>query len=344
MNMPDDKPLIEEWRQLYSLARKIKEISPWNHMSETDVFGLKNPETGELGFVSIMGMEGMHFAVTLYQGNKALYDFWDFQNTSSYDLPEQIMEIPQLQVSFEDRELLAKEDFTIIKTLNLSFRGSQAWPRFRSFRPGYHPWFLTGCEARFLTYALEQTIDIATRFQKDEYLLDLDDENQYLVKVPVKKKNSIIWEDRNMEVLPPDPEPVPISVNKGELDNLKNLQPGDLILEIDFFILPAKIGDKSRRPALPYLLMVVESKSGMVIAHETFLADPTLEQMWGKVPGALVHQFYKVGMIPSEIRVRSGLLYALLQPIAEELGFSLRQNDMLPRLDEAKEELFHFMI
>jgi hypothetical protein len=76
---------------------------------------------------------------------------------------------------------------------------------------------------------------------------------------------------------------------------------------------------------------------------KSILADPSLEEMWGKVPGVLVHQFSQIGILPDEIRVRSGLLYALFQPIAEELKFRLCHYDILPSLDEAKQKLFHFM-
>jgi hypothetical protein len=48
--------------------------------------------------------------------------------------------------------------------------------------------------------------------------------------------------------------------------------------------------------------------------------------------------------VPHEIRVRSGLLYVLLQPISEELKFRLRHYDTLASLDEAKQTLFHFML
>ncbi len=341
--MLEEEPLEHEWRELFKLAARVKENAPWDRMSELDVFGVQNPETGTTGFVSVMGMEGEHFAVALYQGTKALYDFWDFQDTSLFDVPERVMEIPQLQLSFEDRNLLAKTDYRLIKKLNLNFRGRKSWPIFRSIRPGYLPWYLTGGEARFLAYALEQTLDVSKRYEKDEYLFDFDEDDSYLVRIPFKRGNRLFWEDKVTAIPPPKPEPIPITVDSRDLDNLKNMTKGEMTLEIDFFVFPVKVGEKSQRPSLPYLLMVVESKTGMVVAHETFLANPSLEDMWGRVPGALVRQFSRTGIVPREIRVRSGLLYALLQPIAEELRFRLRQNDFLPSLEEAKEELLHFM-
>lgn len=344
MNMAEEQPLVEEWRALFTLAGKIKQIAPWNLMDEADVFGVKNPETGELGFVSVMGMEGIYFGITLYKGQKALYDFWDFLDTATYELPEQILEIPQLQVSFKNRDLLDEKDYALIKSLNLKFRGKNAWPRFRSIQPGFVPWYINGDEARFLIYALEQLIHIVPRFEEDEYLLDLD-EDMYFMRVPVKKgKNSVVWEDKIMEISSPDLEPIPITVVKSEIEALRNVVQSDRIFEIDFFIFPVKIGEKNQRQLLPYMLMVVESGSGMIVGHETFVAEPSLEEMWGQVPGVLVHQFFKTHVLPCEIQVRSGLLYAMLQPLSEEFKIRLCHNDILPSLDEAKQMLFRFML
>ena len=39
-------PGFQEWRRLYESAVRIKEISPWEWMTETDVFGQLRPEAG----------------------------------------------------------------------------------------------------------------------------------------------------------------------------------------------------------------------------------------------------------------------------------------------------------
>jgi hypothetical protein len=53
--MTENSPTIEEWRELYESAVRVKELAPWEWMTEADVFGVQNPETDELGFVSVMG-------------------------------------------------------------------------------------------------------------------------------------------------------------------------------------------------------------------------------------------------------------------------------------------------
>jgi hypothetical protein len=54
-------PTNEQWRRLYEAAVGVKELAPWEWMTETDVFGVQDPETQEIGFVSVMGALGEHF-------------------------------------------------------------------------------------------------------------------------------------------------------------------------------------------------------------------------------------------------------------------------------------------
>jgi len=107
-----------------------------------------------------------------------------------------LLETPMLQASFENRNELHKKDREIIKSLGLKFRGRYAWPMFRSYRPGYFPWFLTSEEARFLTWRLEQGLEMALRFRDDPSILEPPDKGSYLVRVPRKEGDAIIWEDQ----------------------------------------------------------------------------------------------------------------------------------------------------
>jgi hypothetical protein len=334
--MTEQSPTLEEWRKLYQAAIHVKELAPWEWMEESDLFGVQHPETDELGFVSVMGMAGEHYAIALYLGPDGLYGFWDLENAGPFMPAEQVLEIPQLQASFEDRDVLRTQDRAIIKELGLKFRGRQAWPMFRSYRPGFFPWFLNAEEARFLTYALEQTLDVAPRFRQDSSLLEPSDEDQYLMRVPRQEDGTLVWEDRIMHVPPPEPSQIPIAINAQVLQALKNLSQSKHDLEIDFFKFPAPVQESGGRPVYPYMLLTVESQSGAVLGHDLLTPDPSLEAMWGSIPEKVLSQLANVGIVPKAIQVRSELLLQLLQPLAEELRFKLKQSRTLPRLDPAK--------
>ena len=96
-------PDIRDWRELYEATVRIKELAPWEWMTEADVFGVRSPETGELGFVSVMGMLGEHYAVSLYLGSEGIHGFLDLQAMGPFADPNDLIQIPQLQAAFEDR-------------------------------------------------------------------------------------------------------------------------------------------------------------------------------------------------------------------------------------------------
>jgi hypothetical protein len=330
-----------EWRNLYQAAIRVKEIAPWEWMTETDIFGVQDPETDEIGFVSIMGMLGEHLAVAVYLGAEGLYSFWGFQQVADSAPPEALLEMPHLQASFEDRGELSTKDRDVIKELGLRFRGRQEWPMFRSYRRGYLPWYLEAPEARTLTYALEQAVEVALRFKEDPGMLDPSDEESYLVRVPREARGNLVWEDEVMKVPPLEPEPIPIVMDVQALEWVKQLPRGEHTLEVDLFVFPARIQEKGARPYFPHILLMVESDRGLILGNELLAPEPGLVEMWGLVPMKVVHQLARIGTLPREIKVRSFQLLALLKLLEEELDVEVKAAPRLRSLDQAKEALLH---
>jgi hypothetical protein len=339
-------PSLEEARQLYEVAARVKEMAPWTWMDETEIFGVQHPETGELGFVSIMGMAGEHFAVAIYQGAEGLYGLLDFATDAEMANPQQLLDIPQLQASFEDRDMLDKQDREVIKQVGLKFRGAHAWPMFRSYRPGFMPWFVTAEEARLLTCALTQTLEVAPRVRENPAILSVKDDEvgeTYLVRVSRREGDDLIWEDRMMRVPPPEPVRFPVVLDEEVVGQLKQLPRRSLALEIDLLSMPAAIGEKGERPARPYLLMLADAQSGMIVGTEMLTVEDSLREMQGQVPMLLAALLAQAGIVPNEIRVRSDLIAELLQPLANALNIKLREANQLPGIDSAMDYMFSWM-
>ena len=341
--MVGDLPTNDQWHRLYEAAARIKELSPWEWMTETDVFGVQDPETGEIGFVSVLGLLGEHFGVSLYPNSRALYDFWALEEAGPEINPDALLEIPQLQASFEDRDQLDDRDRKVIKELGLKFRGRKVWPMFRSYRPGFLPWFLEAEEARSLAVALDQLLEVAPRFKVDRALLVPEDEGSYLVRVANQEAGTRVWEDTVMEVPPPEPVSIQVEMDPGALESLERLeslpQSGHK-LEMDLFMFPAPIqGEKEARPVFPYMLLTVDAGTAMVVGTDLLEPLPSLEAMWGSVPLAVTQQLTGLELRPEQLTVDSELLFALLQPLAEASRFELELAPFLPALHEAREAL-----
>jgi hypothetical protein len=250
--MTGSSPTPSEWHRLYQATIRVKEIAPWEWMTETDIFGVQDPETGEIGFVSIMGMLGEHLAVAVYLGAEGLYSFWGFQQIADSAPPEALLGIPHLQASFEDRGELSAKDRAVIKELGLKFRGRQEWPLFRSYRPGYLPWYLEAPEAQTLTYALEQAVEVTLRFKEDPGMLDPSDEESYLVRVPREVRGNLVWEDEVVRVPPVEPEPIPVVMDLEALAYVKQLPRGEHTLEMGLCVSGSYSGEGGSSLSSPH--------------------------------------------------------------------------------------------
>lgn len=340
------QPTIAEWKRLYETAAELKKLAPWEWMDETEIFGVENPDTKEIGFVSTMGMAGEHLSVGVYIGAEGLYGFWDFQEAGLEAEPFALFEIPQLQVSFEDRENLEKQDRDLIKKLGLKFRGSQNYPLFRSIRPGFMPWFITSEEARFLIYAIEQTLEVAPRVRENPNILtpESDTENEVvLVRFAEKKNGKLVWRDEMREIPPPAEKEFIIKVPQALVDRIKAFpQAKDFILEIDLFYSPTPVGEKGKRPYIPKMLMLADGRSGMIAGFQIIQPKEDEIENYTEIGRHLFESLQKLSVRPQEIRVASDAIFDLLKGLNQQLNIKLRQTDDLRAIEAAKEGMFGF--
>ncbi|MDY0019448.1 MAG: hypothetical protein RBT47_05540 [Anaerolineae bacterium] len=338
--MVEPEPTLDEWRSLYQAAMHFKEVAPWEWMNEDEVFGIKDPETGELGFASIMGALGEHLSLAIYRGAAGLYTFWVYHDMGEDAPPEGIMDIPHLQAAFGNRESLDDLDRDVIKELGLKFRGRQAWPWFRSFRPGFVPWYLEGTEARFLTHALEQAEDVALRFRENPALLIFTDDDTYLIRVPHKQGKTLVWQDEVQTISPPQPEQISLFMDLEKLEKVKRLPKAKVTLEVDLIPLSFPVADEwDPRPYFPSMLLVVDGSSGMILGTQLLRPDPTVLELFGNVPFTLVQQFASLGCIPARVKVQNDLMLGLTRKLADELNFSLKKTAKLRFLNQVRDFL-----
>ena len=357
-------PSHDEAKTLCNLAAEIKALAPWQWMQETDVFGVEDPDTGEIGFVSVMGNVGEYEAVGVYAGPEGIYGFIDFQSDPSAS-PDRLIEIPQIQLSFSESKFLEKRDRDLLKGVGLKFTGTK--PLFRSYRPGFLPWFITLKEARLLIHALSQTLEMSKRFAEESIVFPDDGDGKtepFLVRVSRqedashKEDNSrkdvaeprkasspsgLVWEDQIKHIPRPTRPPIEIRIDGGLLADLKSLPLSPMQLEADLFIGPAMIGKPRERPMALYMLMLADRQSGLIFGFEALTAEHSLNTMYASVPQKVVELFWQVKVLPKQIIVRSVLLLNLLEPLEKELKIQLRRADKLPSLDKATRSMTKFL-
>jgi hypothetical protein len=344
--MSEKLPTLEEWKKLYKLMDKIKNLSPWNWLEEDDVFAVEDPNTKEINFVSVTGAIGEHFAITLYRREAGFRKFWDFRENYSQksDLAiQKLLEIPMLQASFEDRELLDKEEREIIKKLGLAYRGKNAWPSFRSFEPGFLPWFLNASEAQLLTTALEQTLEVTPLVEVNPDILFPDDKDGYLLRKPVRKENDLQWHDSIWHESLEPPAPIEFLPDDIAFKKVKSIPPKDISVEMDLFLSPQAVHERGERPYYPYILLIIDIKAGMIMNFEMIPPLPDLLSMWQKLPSIIAGMLLKISAVPAQIYVASEELYQSLVYLGNYMNLSVKHVKELKVVPEARKMFMNFM-
>lgn len=142
--MEEAKFTLDELKTLYDAAIEFRKIEPWKWVKETDIFGVQNPKTNEVGYCCIMGEMGEVLAMAVYNGTEGLNGYQQIRKGQvKPEDPDSLHIQDCLIVSFENKGFVEKEDIQLINKLGYKFRGRNACPMFRSYKPGYFPWFLS---------------------------------------------------------------------------------------------------------------------------------------------------------------------------------------------------------
>ena len=321
---------LEEWKALYQAAKEFGEIKPWKWMTETDIFGVQNPLTGEVGYCCVMGELGEVLAMSVYLGTSGLQGYSNIiEGRVEENDPDMMFAQDCFMVSFEDRDGLEKEDMALIKKTGLRFSGRRAWPLFRRYEPGFFPSPIAAEDVVYLTAVLKQAKDVCLRLKENRNLLMNPEENVYLVRVPDRDTGR--WADAWMSPAPLQKIHVAASLDELRILKIKKIaKHSPVTWEIDFFFAPTPI--EGERPYFPYAIMIADSGTGFI--HDMYLSDTATYHT--VFPERFLSCIEKTATIPSAILARKDETISLIQPITRKLGIKLDKTSKLPAIDNAR--------
>jgi hypothetical protein len=332
-------PTSEEWRELYRAAMMFREFGPWQWMDDSHVFGIKDPESGEIGYCCVIGALEELLGLLVYGGSEGLSVLEGIRSGRLASENEDLHAIQRcLSFTFEDREMLDKRDLGVIKTLGLKFRGRQAWPLFRSHIPGFAPWFVSGSEARFLGLALRQTMGVAERLREAPALLKPPVKGRYLV-LSGEKKGEDVWHDEWVEPAPYEKRKVTASVDELRLARIKTgSQRVEDSWEVDFFFAPFVVTE-GERPSYPYAAFYAVHKAGYVL-NFTLAQYVDFE---GEFTSGFLDFLEKTKVLPKAIMVKKDAVYDFFKPVAEKLGIAMKKVKELKSIRNAMDSMANDM-
>ena len=331
---------IEQWKRLYEVATRLKEMEPWEKFWDSDIIGIQEGLEEDTTFYSILGYHGDCFGIAVYEGYAGLNDFMMIMMQEPMNLPTKYAMFSQnnLTCYWGNREELTEKQRKNIKEMGYKYRGKNQWLYFLSFKSGYYPYDLDQDEVlRMTNYFLnlelalqcyEKELFDADFYEGEMYGFELD-ENKKMQKFGAKQLPFTSFKFENLVI-----------TDEKLLSDLKASAKSDTILEVDAVILGISVNDKKyERPASPATYMIAEAKSGIILRCE--FQEPE-DNVIVSLVGDLIGFILQYGA-PKEIRVSNALVEAGLGQICKVCGVKLRRVQKLKTLEEFQKGMGRFL-
>lgn len=340
---------------LYDAAFRYKKAGLWKKLWDNDVFAIKL-NSGEMGYISVMGKNGEYCALGLYIGEEGFQTYRIMANAGGYSGNEfkdreTLLQQNCLQMALENKDMLMPEEVdearAYAKEHGIKFTGKNAYPQFIKYEPNYHPWKVkTEEDMQALYDALEAAILMA------DLLKTVDPEDMGIINIEPNTAEVPLFEVKGNKLLQIGMAPLPreredtfeiVKISNDILvAQVKNL-PKKGIWEAEMVRMFEPVQNNLEdTPYYPLLLLIVEHRSYYILPVPMIM---DVEHNPQELIQAYVEAWKMQGSYPKEIRCRDGRTYAMLKDFSDKTGVKIGiYHGELPALDDAEYELLNHMM
>ncbi|QSZ28016.1 hypothetical protein ACETAC_03925 [Aceticella autotrophica] len=321
---------LDEWKELYDIAIKIKELKPWEYLYDMDIITIILSDSDEPIYSSIMGKAGEFFGIGSYVGYDAINDFYMMAKRDDVPGIQKIrfQDDNVLMCHFGNREELTKEELKLVKDLGLKFRGRNNWIYFHSFKKGYIPYLLNKEEVLLETKIFKQLFLALKDYIEGNVKVNFEKGNT-LLRMHNKIKN--LWISQETPILLPEPDYARLILQDELLIERINRQKiNKSKMEVDIAYLNGAIRDKKYDvPISERLCIFAENISGLIIDQHFIFPDDDEKEI---VLGMTVDYILTYGK-PDTIIVRDNYILNLLYDLCKRAGIKLKVSGRLKTID-----------
>ena len=323
--------------RIYNYCCELYKMAPWEYMLETDVFGVKLPGRNKNYYISIMGSAGKMKAISAYEGDIALQMFWEIQKKDSGLQPWAILDIPHTMLSFPDRHLAMSEKMNIFLPDGINANGEFV-PVIDKVVPGLVYFPPTETDLEDLLIILEQSVKVLNRASENNFFLMPEGYDEYLIRESKPAATGLKWGDFYRKI---NSRNILYSRKYSEemLFNLIKIRKTGNIFQLDLIMLPRPVMDKGPRGYFAYALLLTDSETGDIEGCKLLTPFPDLHSMHESVPEHVLELLNKLPVVPRQIKVRTGLMDALLTSLLEKAGVEVKKVRKLDGIDRALNNL-----
>lgn len=330
-----EKVSLDKWKKIYKLASDFYKIKCWEWMLDSDIFGIKNPVDGKIGYCCIMGKLGRFKGLSVYMGTEGLESYLKICSgkieAGSF---ESLLNQKCIMLSFGDIHEMQLEDLNTLRSTDIAFKNNE-YPIFRNYNTGYLPWFISDYDADFIILFLEQVIDVALRCKESKKFLETE-KQAFLVRVKGRKD----WTDRYLK-------PARISNRQIkpiiDIDLLNSVKPEVFKKEGVWNIIsanvPTAIRENNERPYYPYIFVISDKNIGSPVGFE--IAE--YNKIYNRYPALFIKTILEVETIPERICVFQSEVKKLLEPVTEHLNIKVSMHKNIGKMKPVIEEIINII-
>lgn len=325
---------LEQWRELYEAAAKIKELKPWERFWDMDLIALK--EGDNLAFAVIMGRGGECYGISIYEGLEGLNDFMMLCNREKLNLSEIYAGFTQnsLTCYWGDRDELSQEQYQIIKSLGHKFRGKNQWPYFISHKTGYLPYNMDAVEVERMMVYLSRLAQAIAYYDERKFKVDFERGNLFCYSLDQETGQ---WggTERPLPFVSYQFVRLDISDEKFEREFCEVPQ-GNRGLDVQIEYIPTAIGDEEyERPGAVRMVMLADTATGMILGADLIHPD----EFEGDVLINCILEVIFESERPKEIRICNDIMENYLYDLCKVGKIKLKKVKKMPVFQEFLEGL-----
>ncbi len=331
-------PTKDQWQALFVISEKIKMDAPWKRFQSNEIITIKKSKEEEPIFCSILGEDSDHYGVAVFFGYQALAGFFQLLSLGK-EIPFSTFIAYQncLTVYFADRSALGNGDFSAMEIADYPPQpGPIGHTFFRSYLPGYAPWYLESSEVKRLTHALEHLNETLAHLNKEGGNHSL------------QKGETICYQELADGTWELTTERLPVfSIEYQTIQfedelfiaRLKRLPKTARCLEVDINYMPNPLTAKySFRPLFPRICIIADHDGGF-IDHQQVLEE---QQNHNKALLELLLENIRENGRPRLILVRPGPVCYILKDLCKKIGTKLEERPGLEIIDDFMSLLGNF--
>ena len=330
-----------EW--LFTLATGFIAARPWDFLEDQHLILLKSPLSNETCYCSVLGALGEVFSLHAYIGDESYRYFRKMAAGRPVLIGEFFGSLRGVYVEFVGLSELTPPDRELARAFGHPLKRGSMVPIFRALRPGYHPWYPTENEGVVLAACIGAVMALCERMVKGDAQDYWKGDGVFPSMVPAQDCGK--GERYHLEMVkvsePPATTPEAAPLQQGRIRKIRDrTYPVRGVFEVDHFYGSAMIGKKDERKACVRIGLVADADSGMLLPPELGMPERATSDIIATV---VLNAVEAAQRLPREIRVAQHQLKTLLEPLAAELGITVRTAKRLPALQEAKQELLTMM-